>query len=133
MRQPKRVVAASFEQETAVVDPYPYPDSSHLLNLSFPDQQGRNGTMWHSLADYTEPQRASKTLKEIAARDGMNAVITSGLPESVSVVTFTPNAFHHFGIPVMIGRTWSPQDIPIEGFAADSRVELPVPDPALQC
>jgi predicted permease len=97
------------------VDPYPYRDSGRLLNLSFVNPQGRNGTMWYSLADYLELQRDTRTLEEIAARDSMNAVVTSGLPESVSVVLFTPNAFDHFGVAAMIGRTWTPTDIPKPG------------------
>src|SRR6266436_7844263 len=94
------------------VDPYPYRDSNRLLNLSFVNQEGRNGTMWYSLADYLELQRSTATLEEIAARDGMNAVVTSGLPESVRAVLFTPNAFEHFGVPAIIGRTWKARDIP---------------------
>jgi len=97
------------------VDPYPYRDSNRILNFSFIDQQGRNGTMGYSLADYLELQRSTKTLEEIAARDNMSAVVTSGLPESVQVVFFTPNAFDHFGVPAMIGRTWTPRDIPQPG------------------
>jgi hypothetical protein len=34
------------------VDPYPYRDSNSLLNLSFANKEGRNETMWYSLADY---------------------------------------------------------------------------------
>src|SRR6516162_46683 len=94
------------------VDPYPYRDSSRLLNFSFVTPQGSNGTMGYSLADYLEMQSSATTLEEIAARDGINAVTTSGLPESVRVVLFTPNAFDHFGVPAMIGRTWTPIDIP---------------------
>ena len=97
------------------VDPYPYRDSNRLLNLSFVDQQGRNGTMGYSLADYLELQRSATTLEEVAARDGMAAVVTSGLPESVRVVLFTPNAFDHFGVPAMVGRTWIPRDFPQPG------------------
>ncbi|HTS66519.1 MAG TPA: ABC transporter permease [Candidatus Acidoferrales bacterium] len=97
------------------VDPYPYRDSNRMLNFSFVNQEGRNGTMGYSLADYLELQRSATTLEEIAARDGMNAVVTSGLPESVRVVLFTPNAFDHFGVPAMIGRTWAPKDIPQPG------------------
>jgi predicted permease len=112
-------IAASSAMSSLVyalwVDPYPYRDSNRLLNLSFVNQQGRNGTMEYSLADYVELQSSTKTLEEIAARDGMNAVITSGLPESVRVVLFTPNAFDHFGVPAMIGRTWTPKDIPQPG------------------
>jgi predicted permease len=97
------------------IDPYPYRDSNRLLNLSFVNQEGRGGTMGYSLADYLELQGSTTTLEEIAARDGMNAVVTSGLPESVRVVLFTPNAFDHFGVPAMIGRTWTPRDIPQPG------------------
>jgi predicted permease len=97
------------------VDPYPYRDSSRLLNFSFVNQQGRNGTMEYSLADYLELQAGTRTLEQIAARDGMNAVVTSGIPESVRVVLFTPNAFDHFGVPAMIGRTWTPSDFPQPG------------------
>jgi predicted permease len=97
------------------VDPYPYRDSNRMLNFSFVDQQGRNGTMEYSLADYLELQSSTTTLEEIAAREFRNAVVTSGLPESVSVVRFTPNAFDHFGVPAMIGRTWTPTDIPQPG------------------
>src|SRR5260370_24395660 len=97
------------------VDPYPHRDSNRLLNLSFVNQQGRNGTMGYSLADYLELRRSTKTLEDIAARDGMNAVVTSGLPESVRVVLFTPNAFDHFGVPSTMGRTWTPKDIPQPG------------------
>ena len=45
------------------VDPYPYRDSNRILNFSFIDQQGRNGTMGYSLADYLELQRSTKTLE----------------------------------------------------------------------
>jgi predicted permease len=94
------------------VDPYPYRDSSRLLNFSFVDGNGRNGTMFYSQADYLELERSVTTLEEIAARSGMDAVVTSGLPESVRVVEFTANAFEHFGVPAMIGRTWSAKDMP---------------------
>ncbi len=104
------------------VDPYPYRDSDRLLNLSFVAPDGRNGTMFYSLADYGELQRSTTTLEEIAARDSMNAAVTSGLPESVSVVLFTPNAFDHFGVPAMIGRTWTPKDIPNPGAPPDVAV-----------
>lgn len=61
--------------------------------------------MSHSRADYRELQRSTTTLEEIAARDGSNAVVTFGLPESVRVVLFTSNAFEHFGVPAMAGLT----------------------------
>ena len=43
------------------VDPYPYRDSNRLLNLSFVNPEGRNGTMWYSLADYLELQQSART------------------------------------------------------------------------
>lgn len=104
------------------VDPYPYRDANRILNLSFVNPAGRDGTMSYSLADYIELKRATKTLENVAARDYMTAVVTSGLPESVSVVLFTPNAFDHFGVPAMIGRTWTPKDILQPGAPPDVAV-----------
>src|SRR3954468_14799441 len=79
------------------VDPYPYRDADRLINLTFTGKEGRQGTMSYSLADYLVLQGRSTTLEQIAARDGRNAVVTSGLAESVRAVLFTPNAFEHFG------------------------------------
>ena len=95
------------------VDPYPYRDSNRMLNLSFVDQEGRNGTMFYSLADYQELQRSTTTLEEIAAREEMTCGRhIPGLPESVHEVLLTSNAFDHFGVPAMMGRTWTARDIP---------------------
>lgn len=64
------------------VDPYPYRDSSRLLNLSFVDQQGRNGTMWYSLADYMELQHASvKCSDPINTTNFIQVRVTSGTLE----------------------------------------------------
>jgi len=45
-------------------DPYPYRDSNRLVNLSFVNQQGRDGTMGYSLADYLELQSSTTTLRD---------------------------------------------------------------------
>ncbi len=96
------------------VDPYPYRDAGRMLNFSFVDQQGREGTMAYSLADYLDLKRSASTLEDVAAREGngRKAVVTSGLPESVNLVLFSPNSFDYFGVPAMLGRTWHPNDIP---------------------
>jgi len=94
------------------IDPYPYRDADRIVNLSFTGKQGRRGTMGYSLADYLDLKRTTTTLEDIAARDGANAVVTSGLPESIRSVLFTPNAFEHFGVAAMFGRTWTTKDFP---------------------
>ena len=94
------------------VDPYPYRDSDRIVNFSFDSKEGRGGTVSYSLADYLELRRSTKTLEDVAARDNRPMIVTSGLPESIRGVLFTPNAFVHFGVPAMLGRTWTDADFP---------------------
>ena len=93
-------------------DPYPYRDSDRLLNLTFLNTAGQKDTLYVSLADYLEMHREVKTLETLAARDDRAFVITSGLPESLRGVLFSPEAFDHFGVPALLGRTFGPQDLP---------------------
>jgi predicted permease len=95
-----------------LVDPYPYKNSERIINISFSDKRGDHGTLWYSIPDFLEIQKSSKTLEDVAAREETVLVVTSGLPESVRGVAFSPNAFEHFGVPAMLGRTFVPADIP---------------------
>ena len=92
-------------------DPYPYRDSDRLLNLSFLTAAGQQDTLFVSLADYIELHRDVKTLETLAARDEHPFVSTSGLPESLRGILFSPEAFDHFGVPPLLGRTFGPADL----------------------
>jgi predicted permease len=95
-----------------LLDPYPYRDSSRLINISFSDKQREHGTLNYTIPDFLEIQKSSKTLEDVAARETFSMIATGGLPENVSAVGFSPNAFRHFGVPAMLGRTFAPSDVP---------------------
>lgn len=105
--------SAIFSLVYAVLfDPYPYRDSDRIINIGFSDRQREHGTLAYTISDFLEIQRNTKTLEDVAARDQYPMIATGGLPETVSGVSFSPNAFEHFGVPAMLGRTFSPSDIP---------------------
>src|SRR4051812_17370120 len=95
-----------------LLDPYPYRDSDRIINIGFSDKQRERGTLTYTIPDFLEIQKSSKTLEEVAAREMLSMIATGPLPESVSVVAFSPNAFRHFGVPAMLGRTFGPSDVP---------------------
>ena len=95
-----------------LLDPYPYRDSNRLINISFSDKQRDRGTLAYTIPDFLELQKNSKTLEDVAARSNFPMIATGGLPENVSGVGFSPNAFQHFGVPAMLGRTFAPSDVP---------------------
>ena len=95
-----------------LLDPYPYRDSDRLINISFSDKERERGTLAYTIPDFLDMQKNSKTLEDVAARSMFPMIATGGLPENVSAVGFSPNAFEHFGVPAMLGRTFAPSDVP---------------------
>jgi hypothetical protein len=120
-------------------DPYPYRDSDRLLNLTLSSATGQKDTLFVSLADYLELRRDVRTLETVVARDERTFVLTSGLPESLRGLLFSPEAFDHFGVPALLGRTFGASDLPqraapprIAGLRNDGDVYVPLamaPDP----
>ena len=98
--------------DAVLLDPYPYRDSNRLINISFSDKQRDAGTLVYTISDFLELQKSSKTLEDVAARSEFPMIATGSLPENVSGVGFSPNAFQHFGVPAMLGRTFGPGDVP---------------------
>ncbi|MGH9666509.1 MAG: ABC transporter permease, partial [Bryobacteraceae bacterium] len=94
-------------------DPYPYKESDRIINIGFSDRQREHGTLSYTIPDFLEIQRNAKTLEDVAAREEYTMIATGGLPENVQGVGFSSNAFQHFGVPAMLGRTFAPSDVPV--------------------
>ncbi len=95
-----------------LLDPYPYRDSNRIINIGFSEKDRERGTMGYTIPDFLEMQKNAKTLEDVAARSNFPMIATGGLAENVQAVAFSPNAFEHFGVPAMLGRTFAPSDIP---------------------
>jgi hypothetical protein len=88
-----------------LLDPYPYANSDRMVHLVV---KPKTGDPDRNFVNLTGPQlkqfREAKTIESLGAFDEWN-LSTSGteLPEDVSAVYFTSNAFNHFGVPAMLG------------------------------
>ncbi|MGA2596831.1 MAG: ABC transporter permease [Bryobacteraceae bacterium] len=98
-----------------LVNPYPYKDSNRMIHLVLEQKGG--GEYWVGL---TGPQyrviRKAAAVESASAEDQWNLSTTGqDLPEDVSATYFTGNAFDHFGVPVLMGRSLTPGDAPDGG------------------
>src|SRR5215469_4889371 len=96
-----------------LVNPYPYRAADRMVHLVVLNEKGDD--WW---AELTGPQlklvRQAKCIESIAATWGTWNLTTTDeeLPEDVPSVDMTANAFVHFGVPALLGRTFLPSDAP---------------------
>jgi putative ABC transport system permease protein len=95
-----------------LIDPFPYPGSDRLMELSLLDQVGHN-----RFAGLNGPQmehlRRARRLESVVGMDEWNLTTTdSDLPEDVQAFYLSPNAPRHWAIPALMGRWLIPSDAP---------------------
>src|SRR5437879_38315 len=95
-----------------LIDPYPYKNSDHIVAPTFSDKRGDQGRIWYTIPDFLEIKQDSKTLEDAFLADDRAFVASSGLPESVKGIAYSPNAFEFMGVPAILGRTFGINDIP---------------------
>jgi len=93
-----------------LVNPYPYADSDRMVHLVVKDKGGN--PRWIS---FTGPQlqqfRKANSVESVSGMDEWNLTTTGAdLPEDVTAIYFTGNAFNHFGVPMLLGRGLLPTD-----------------------
>ena len=95
-----------------LVNPYPYANSDRMVHLVVKDKS--DNQRWISLTGSQLQQlRKANSVESVAAMDEWNLTTTGGdLPEDVTAVYFTGNAFNHFGVPTLLGRGLLPADAP---------------------
>jgi predicted permease len=96
-----------------LVNPYPYRAADRMIHLVALNEKGEDS--WVGL---TGPQlklvSEAKCVESAAATWGTWNLTTTDeeLPEDVPSVDMTANAFIHFGVPALLGRTLLPSDAP---------------------
>jgi predicted permease len=95
-----------------LIDPYPYPNSERMIHPVVRDKQ--DNTQW---VVFSGPQfqqiRGLDIIESAAAQEQWNLSTTGGdLPEDVAAVSFSGDAFNHFGVPMLLGRPIVPADAP---------------------
>ena len=98
-----------------LVNPYPYANSDRMVHLVVKDKGGNQ--RWVNL---TGPQlqqmRKASSVESVSGMDEWNLTTTGGdVPEDLTAIYFTGNAFNHFGVPTLLGRGLLPTDAPEGG------------------
>jgi predicted permease len=93
-----------------LVDPYPYAGADRIGMLDLSNEKGNQGTVGYSMSEFIEMKARSHTLENMIAVSRQNvSLIETGFPESVVQMDFSPNGFEFFGVPPLLGRTFSSQ------------------------
>jgi predicted permease len=95
-----------------LIDPFPYPGSDRLMELSMLDQAGHD-----RYSGLNGPQlellRHAKSVESIAGMDYWNLTTTdSDLPEDVQTSYLSPDDPNHWGTKALMGRWLIPSDAP---------------------
>jgi putative ABC transport system permease protein len=98
-----------------LLKPLTYPDADRIVQFLYPNSLLTNIT---SIPEFHVYQRQTSVFKEVAAYDfaGPGFNLTGEQPEQVRGIHVTERFFRLFGAPVMLGRTFTPQeDLPHGG------------------
>jgi len=95
-----------------LVNPYPYADSDRMVHLVVKDK-GENQRWIVLSGPQLQQLRNANSVESVAAMDEWNLTTTGGdVPEDLTAIYFTGNAFNHFGVPMLLGRALLPTDAP---------------------
>src|SRR5258708_23365818 len=95
-----------------LLDPYPYKNADRIISPAFSDKRGPSGRMFYTVPDFLELRRSSKTIEDAFLADQRPFIATGGIPDQVRGVAYSPNAFDFMGVPALVGRTFTPRDMP---------------------
>jgi putative ABC transport system permease protein len=101
---------------TVLLKPLTYPDADRMVD--FPAQVSGLANSLHCIPEFHFFQRQTNILKEVVAYDnaGPGFNLTGGRPEQVHGIHVTEGYFRVYGAPVILGRTFTPQeDLPNGG------------------
>jgi predicted permease len=96
--------------KTVLLKPLSYPDADRIVEIEQSDRDGNVATA--SISKFHNWQRQTSIFKELAAYDfaGSGFNITGDRPEQIHGMHVTEGYFRLFGVPVLLGRTFTPQE-----------------------
>jgi predicted permease len=93
-----------------VVDPYPYRDAEHIVQIGFVGKQGLRGFMAVNTVDF-ETVRHASTVADAMQTDFSDPITTvAGYPEDIEIARLSGNAFKFLGVSPLFGRTLTAAD-----------------------
>jgi len=95
-----------------LIDPFPYPGSDRLMEISMIDAAGHDRYSGLN-GPQLEQLRQAKSIESIAGMDYWNLTTTDGdLPEDVRTCYISPGDPSHWGTKALMGRWLMPSDAP---------------------
>jgi len=97
-----------------LLDPYPYRDADRMVHVELRNKQDRDRgpLLVVNGSEYPELLRAS-TVDDAFLMNNRSETLTSGqFPISVRVGDYSPNLFSYMGVPLGLGREFTPADAP---------------------
>ncbi len=93
-----------------LLKPLEYPDANRIVSVIQTTPRGNGDAT--SITKFHEYQRQTSIFKDVAAYDfgGPGFNVTGGRPEQVHGIHVSEGYFRVFGAPVMLGRTFTPQE-----------------------
>jgi putative ABC transport system permease protein len=93
-----------------LLKPLTYPDSDHIVEFLLTSPQGNSAIS--SIPKFHNWQQQTSVFKDVAAYDfaGPGFNLTGDKPEQVHGIHVTEAYFRLFGAPIMLGRTFTPQE-----------------------
>lgn len=94
-----------------LLDPYPYKDAARMVHVELRDKSERGPLLVVNGSGYQQLRQLS-TIDDVFLQQGKQAVLTGDqLPSSLLLGTYTPNLFTYMGVPPLLGREFTPDDI----------------------
>ena len=97
-----------------LLDPYPYRDADRMVHVELRNKQDRERgpLLVVNGSEYPELLRAS-TVDDVFLMINRSETLTGGqFPISVNVGDYSPNLFSYMGVPLRLGRGFTPADAP---------------------
>ena len=95
-----------------LVHPWPYKDSSHIVQVYITDPSGREDVAALRPAEILQLRQSSIFTDVVALNESYLNDTGGEVPDDVDVVAMTGDAFRFFGVPALLGRTFQPSDAP---------------------
>ena len=94
-----------------LLDPYPYKDTDRMIHVELRDKSDRGPLLVVNGSGYQQLGQLS-TIDDVFLQQGKQAVLTGDqLPSSLLLGTYTPNLFTYMGVPPLLGREFTPDDV----------------------
>jgi len=95
-----------------LIDPYPYRDADRMVHVELRNKEDRGPLLIVNGSEYQALRKAA-VVDDVFLQQQKQVVLTGDrFPISVLAGQFSPNLFTYMGVPPLLGREFTPADVP---------------------